>query len=260
MEAPIFMQAPRGALIYSPKDNLTFKALYGEAYRLPNLWETNASMPRFMASTPHIQPERINTAELGVDSRPAQWMTARGAAYYSRVPNLIERRNALNAAEDVKLGAARQGGFTTNLFDYRFYGAEMGLQAYFTEKWSAFFNSSVQQSRFSYVDARYTEAAGWYRRTQTASLLMSAGLGWKPVKWLALKPNSQLVGHRGASSTFLLHNAVVDFLPMDRLTLSLIAENYTNRQYTYPETVRRHVQTLPGGPGRSFYGRVTAEF
>ncbi len=54
---------PRAAFIYSPWSQTTFKFLYGEAYRAPNLWEWAFTSP-FQKANPNLQPETIRSYEL----------------------------------------------------------------------------------------------------------------------------------------------------------------------------------------------------
>ena len=48
--------------------------------------------------------------------------------------------------------------------------------------------------------------------------------------------------------------------PGEAVTLSAIGTNLLDTEYEYPEYIVRATQTIPGGPGRAFYGRVTASF
>lgn len=52
--------SPRAALIYSPREGTTLKALYGNAFRAPNSNEVSSQAP----SLPPLRPEKIETQEL----------------------------------------------------------------------------------------------------------------------------------------------------------------------------------------------------
>jgi iron complex outermembrane receptor protein len=54
---------PRGALIYNPWENTTFKFLYGQSFRAPNMFELYYDAPGNEAN-PSLRPETVKTMEL----------------------------------------------------------------------------------------------------------------------------------------------------------------------------------------------------
>jgi len=54
---------PRGALIYNPWENTTFKFLYGQSFRAPNMFELYYDAPGNQAN-PSLRPETVKTMEL----------------------------------------------------------------------------------------------------------------------------------------------------------------------------------------------------
>jgi iron complex outermembrane receptor protein len=256
---PILIPSPRVSLIYTPRDEITFKALYGEAFRLPNLFETAGTLSGLIASTPNIQPEKIRTAELGADTRPLQWLTIRGNVYYSALSDLISRRNARNAYEQAQLGNSNAGGLYDNVYEGHIVGAEFSSLAVFSETVNGFFNISWKTTDIGAMED-VTPSTGPVRMPMPAAFTANIGASWKAMPWIVLRPNAQYIGARGYSKAYTLVNGVVDFPVTKEVTLSAIGNNLFNTDYTYPEAVRRYVKTLPGGPGRAYYGRITAEF
>jgi outer membrane receptor for ferrienterochelin and colicins len=55
---------PRLALIYSPRQQTTFKLIYGQAFRAPNNYELYYADDVSQEPNPHLLPERIRTEEL----------------------------------------------------------------------------------------------------------------------------------------------------------------------------------------------------
>jgi outer membrane receptor for ferrienterochelin and colicins len=55
---------PRVALIYSPLRRTTFKAIYGQAFRAPNVYELYYGDHVSVESNPYLKPETIRTEEL----------------------------------------------------------------------------------------------------------------------------------------------------------------------------------------------------
>ncbi len=81
---------PRLALVHRPSDDVTFKLLYGQAFRAPNDYELfyndgGASQK----ANPYLQPERIKTAQALAEWRFAPQWRAVGTFYFNRITDLI---------------------------------------------------------------------------------------------------------------------------------------------------------------------------
>lgn len=257
---PQLLHSPRFALVYSPLETVTVKALYGEAFRLPNLFESAGTLKQLIAPTANIQPEKIRTYELGADTRPVEWMNFRVNGYFSQISDLISRRVAVTQLELDQLGGSDLGGLYDNVWDATIYGAELSSRVIFSEAWSVFGNVSAKQIAYEDIDANKPQSAGPRRFPNMAPVTANGGAAWTASKWLVLRPNAQYVGPRGYSKAYTLTNMVVDVPLGESVTLSAIGNNLLDTEYTYPEHVRRYAESLPGGPGRAFYGRITAHF
>jgi len=68
---------PRAALVFSPHQWGTYKLLYGEAFRAPNIYETHGTGD-VLKGNPGLKPERIRTVEVAWEQRltPELWGTA----------------------------------------------------------------------------------------------------------------------------------------------------------------------------------------
>ena len=237
----------RGGLVYTPIEPLTLKLLYGSAFRVPNIYESSAVLSQVIGTTP-LKPETVRTWELGVDSRPIERLSFRTNGFYSVTDRLILRRRP-NTAEAALFGA--NSTVYDNLPGQTIIGIEAALHAILTEQWTGFINGAWKELR----DRKTKEM-----QRVAAPLTANLGVSYQPVSWLAVRPNAQYVGPRGDSRYYTLLNTVVDFPVTKHITLSAIGTNLLDKQYTYPEYVRQIVDTLPGGPGRAYYGRITAEF
>jgi iron complex outermembrane receptor protein len=81
---------PRAAVVATPVDWLTLKAMAGRAFRTPAILELFASNTWGVGSNPaSLQPERDTTYELAADVRPLSWMRWRSNAFYDRRENYI---------------------------------------------------------------------------------------------------------------------------------------------------------------------------
>lgn len=81
---------PRLALIYSPLNKTTFKALYGQAFRAPNMFELfyygAGNKPN-----PHLRPEKINMAEVVWEQYLGDHVRLSASGYYYNLNNLINQ-------------------------------------------------------------------------------------------------------------------------------------------------------------------------
>ena len=81
---------PRLALVHRPSADLTFKLIYGQAFRAPNdyeLYYNDGGVSQ--KASPDLQPERIRSSELLAEWRFAPDWRAVGAFYFNRITDLI---------------------------------------------------------------------------------------------------------------------------------------------------------------------------
>ena len=104
---------PRLALVWSARRNLTFKALYGEAFRAPSFSETRVqSNPAFLGN-PSLRPEQLKSYELAVNYQPSFDLTLDFNLFHYRWDDVIQfvpdpgagTRTAQNAGEQTGHGA-----------------------------------------------------------------------------------------------------------------------------------------------------------
>jgi iron complex outermembrane receptor protein len=104
---------PRVALVWSARRNLTFKALYGEAFRAPSFSETRVqSNPAFLGN-PALKPEQLKSYELAVNYQPTFDLTLDFNVFHYQWDDVIQfvadpgagTRTARNAGEQTGNGA-----------------------------------------------------------------------------------------------------------------------------------------------------------
>jgi iron complex outermembrane receptor protein len=83
---------PRAALIYNPWSGTTFKFLYGQSFRAPNLFELYYAAPGNEAD-PSLQPETVRTMEVVWEQYFANHFQASVSGYYYPIRNLINEQN-----------------------------------------------------------------------------------------------------------------------------------------------------------------------
>ena len=81
---------PRAALIYTPWKDTTFKALYGQAFRAPNVFEFGYLSPTYDAN-PNLKPETIRTYELVWEQGFARYYRFTASGFYNQIDDLVTR-------------------------------------------------------------------------------------------------------------------------------------------------------------------------
>ena len=79
---------PRGAVVWSPWREGTFKFLYGEAFRAPNAIELDYIQPTYKAN-PNLGPETIRSYEVVLEQGLAENLRASGSLYFNQIKGLI---------------------------------------------------------------------------------------------------------------------------------------------------------------------------
>jgi outer membrane receptor for ferrienterochelin and colicins len=79
---------PRAALIYNPWEKTTFKLLYGQSFRAPNMFELFYSAPGNEAN-PSLRPETVKTMEVVWEQYFANHFRMTASAFYYPIHGLI---------------------------------------------------------------------------------------------------------------------------------------------------------------------------
>ncbi|MGE3295839.1 MAG: TonB-dependent receptor plug domain-containing protein [Porticoccaceae bacterium] len=162
---------PRVALVWSARRNLTFKALYGEAFRAPSFSETRVqSNPAFLGN-PTLKPEQLKSYELAVNYQPTFDLTLDFNVFHYQWDDAIQFVADPAAGTRTAQNAGEQTG----------YGAEFALSWEATEALTLTGNLALQKSQDqltgedagnapehqSYVRADWDFLPGWTLDVQT---------------------------------------------------------------------------------------------
>ncbi len=79
---------PRAALIYRPSQQTTFKLIYGNAFRIPNVYELYYNVPPLLPN-PNLKPERIRTTEVIWEQGITNHLWISTSAFYNAIDGLI---------------------------------------------------------------------------------------------------------------------------------------------------------------------------
>ena len=128
---------PRLALIYTPTTDTAIKAVYGTAFRIPNVYERLYEFPDFQKANPALRPERITTYELILEQYLWGWLRGAVVPFYYDVRNLI---NQETDPADGLLVFQNVGHVTAG-------GVEAELEAKWGAGWSARLAYTYEQAK-----------------------------------------------------------------------------------------------------------------
>lgn len=83
---------PRAALIWRPWSHTALKAIYGEAFRVPNVYEKYYSVPP-NAPNPALKPEKIRSAEFVWEQSLSDRLWLSASAFHNTMDDLITQRS-----------------------------------------------------------------------------------------------------------------------------------------------------------------------
>ncbi len=99
--------------------------------------------------------------------------------------------------------------------------------------------------------------------------LAAMGVTWKANKWVSLSNYLQYTGTRkgflangdeSETPAYLLWNLNVKTKINKNLSVQLIGKNLGNKNYFYPEYIRKNIAQTPGGAARAFYVKLLYGF
>ncbi|CAG0983224.1 partial Vitamin B12 transporter BtuB, partial [Anaerolineae bacterium] len=86
-----WLLSPRLAVVANPGARTTLKALYGEAFRAPSMYELYYEEGEGLVSNPSLRPERVRTLELTGEQRISNVTYAQVSVYQFSMWDLIEQ-------------------------------------------------------------------------------------------------------------------------------------------------------------------------
>ena len=243
--------------------------MYGEAFRGAGPQEQYYKVPNIISGLDAINkglnPERIKTTELAWDQTFLKRYKVRVNGFMLNVIDIMARRDV--TAEDAAINPLLIAGkIYDNLGEHKIQGVEFELNGYPTDKINFFINFSYKEGKRYDEDGNETHDYIEYMENLTSS----GGISFKFGK-LTISPNYTYVGEREGTlvsdpNTFVsvdaytLINLAANYKFTDKFNVSLSARNILDEEYWYPETSRRKMLKLPGGPGRALYFKLGFKF
>lgn len=228
----------RGAVVWRINDHHNLKLLYGQAFRLPAMFELYANAKAIVLGDPNLQPETVNTAELAWDGRPLPGLSLRADVFQSTTKNEIARITHVNGTS---IYANIEGMVSWGVeFSGRWLPTpwlDLFAVAGFQEAWAAAnaTDPTVGVGQ-GFMGSHYTRY-----QSDIARVTTNGGASFKLLdNALILTPMVQYIGKRAGLGGVVLWNATVWYTLNDSWDIGLIGSNLFDKQYASPELIRGH--------------------
>jgi outer membrane receptor for ferrienterochelin and colicins len=238
--------SPRFSAVYTYSDASSFKLIFSDAFRSPNIYETYYESYEDHESNGLIKPERIKAFELGWGHKYSNDFYSSFSVYYNSVSNLINLTidTATNLTRFVNIGKANGYGIETELR----YQPEKGT--------GGFINMTMQHS----VDASTSTGL-----TNSPGFLLKSGLVVPVTKRIFLIPEfyyeTGRVTLKGSETAdvYLFNVSLRISSLLKHFDLAFKARNVFNFKYFYPGGFE-HVQDVLVQDSRNLSLILTARF
>lgn len=209
----------RGAVVWSALKQLSVKALYGRAFRLPSMIEMYSQVRTVIDPNPLLEPEIQDTVELAVDTTPLEGFSLRVNGFL----NVI--RNGISSSDD---GSGFTGGnqYKNSKLTYHTAGFDLTAKWIGSRWWNGYLSFTYQEGGMS---------NGAYL-AEMPRVVSKAWLSLFPLgsSKLVLTP---VVFHRGkifeiAPETWF--NLTVRYQVLDWMLLQVSSFNLLNTRLTQP--------------------------
>lgn len=230
----------RAGLIISAADNLVFKGLYGTSYRSPNHFELFTKTPPILNGSEDLDVETLSGFDLSMTYSYENKFIGTVGFFINETEDFITRRVL--------------GGIPTytNIEGTKLYGIEYE-GSYQPTPWAkAFFNGT------HIID---TEDLGTGAELDyVVEHMMNFGLALNLMEELTISSSNSYHSEWLNTDSLFLSNLIARYEVPDidqKITLFVTINNLFDEEYEYPEFVRRRIDTIPGGPARTFAMGIT---
>lgn len=250
---------PRAGFIWYPISSLSMKALYGQAFRAPTLYETGVSSP-YLVGNPNLKPEGVTSVDLGVTYQRAKFQV--GVNYFRN-----DQKNIINSgsvAGETRLVYQNLGAVT-------FKGIELEGKYYILN--NLFFTGSA-------LYQENVNKQGVWSTTAISSYGAKAGLSYEWSKGLTVslfdiyqgslgdryKPTATTVSPAAGEYNVLNLYASLDMFKIFNwnekhgMALFVQGDNILDCNVWIPSSGSTSGTTYPMNPGRSIYVGLKGSF
>lgn len=248
---------PSVGFVFNATPRLTFKLLYGEAFRNPNFFEKYVASTNVLFGDEKLRPEKVRSTELGVDWFLTPTNSLRVNVFRTDSTDLIARAGIIPAGQ---LGNTRPTPQYANAAGQTFQGLEMENRGSLGASLSYFVNVSFLSGSEKKDDANVQYIP---RQLANAGLTASITSTFRVSAYLqhvGMKEGFLSTGAPNDVASYRLLHVQSEYWPAPRLKLGLGVRNALDATWVYPEFIRRLVPSTPGGPDRAWLGSATWRF
>lgn len=128
---------PRIGLINQPNEKITFKLLYGTAFRAPTNFELYTALGGVRISNPDLKPEKIKTYEVNIIYTPVKFLVVQANLFQNELTDII--------IQDVPVGGGKYQ--FQNVGTASIEGLETKVDIIPSKSFSAFLNFTYQEGK-----------------------------------------------------------------------------------------------------------------
>jgi len=237
----------RLASIFALRDDLNLKLLYGTSYRSPNYIELyTESGSGILFGNPDLEPESLEGFDINLNYTPSERLTIDFTYFWNRTKDYIVLKRTDDAFETLSYFNSDGQEIT---------GIEYEARVKPFDDFEVFVNAS---HLISAVDKDTGDDLDY-----VVENIFNFGWSWRPVDSLLISNANRYTGDWAKADSFFVSNLSAYYRPPVKaldLELFLKVNNIFDQDYDYAEFVRRSIDTIPGGPGRSITGGFTMRF
>lgn len=240
---------PRAGLVFHPNNTGTLKLLYGEAFRLPNLYEADYEDPyAHYKINPDLQPEKIKTTELDWEQRLAGSLLGELSLYHYDMRDLIDQTLDTTDNYTIFRNVSRVGAN----------GIEAEVTAHYESGFSGYASYTYQATRDLDLDRQLTNSPQHLIKFGVTYPLWkkvtAAFDGYYESGRRTLPPSGTM------TSPYFLAHLNISVRPWgERLQCSLLVRNLFDVSYATPGGVE-HLQAAIEQDGRTAFFRLGFRF
>lgn len=242
--------SPRMAINYYPWTNTTLKFLYGEAFRVPNIFEMYYTDYITQKANDKLVPEKINTFEFILEQKINKYLYGSLSIYYYKMNNLIDQANVI---ETDSLGQIIEEYIQfQNIGTVDAYGFEFELNSKFPFGLWGYFSYSYQYLK---------DLAKSEKLTNFPVHILKLGLSQRLFKCIFigaefLWESERLDAYGTYTNSYSLANTFISIKPsiknedgsesfLNRLNVSLKLNNIFDTKYSLPAALDFKQHSIP---------------
>ena len=241
-----FLTSPRIGIIYNPSKSIIIKGLFGNAFRSPNVYESNFYEAGYQKVNPGLLPEKITTRELSLEKKLKNNFHGKLSIYHYKMEDLI----------DFSYSAYDSLYLYDNLGKVKATGAELEFRWIANKNWNGFSSLSYQDATNYITHETLDNSPRYY---------LVYGMTWERYKKLSMGILFKYETDR--ISVYKTHNKphmlttlnIKSQLINNRLSCSFYIQNLFNVDYSFPGGLEHRMDFIPQNK-RNFLLTLTTSF